>query len=158
MRQSPNDAENRQIARRCEARIGFDYASGSGHYTAPGDSRRWFYGMLDGNGDPAITAAERVIERGLRACVPPGERVYECRPYLNGWEFDPHRVGAPGQPPWPGSALADGEFQFLTTADARLGTFGHYIEQTLIVFGDDLVEQVTYDLDRLLGPGTWIFD
>lgn len=155
-RQSPNDPEHGEIARRCEARVGFDYASGSGRYTAPGDSRRWFYGMLD-HGDPAITAAEHVIERALRACVPPGEWVYECRPYLNGWEFDPHRVGGPGQPGWPGSAIADDEFQFLTTADARLGTFGHYIEQTLVVFGDDLAEQVAPDLDRLLGSGTWSF-
>lgn len=157
-RQSPNDSEHREIARRCEARISFNYASGSGRYTAPVDSRRWFYGMLDGHGAPAIAAAERVIERGLRACVPPGEWVYECRPYLNGWEFDPHRVGGPHQPRWPGSAIADDEFQFLTTADARLGTFGHYIEQTLVVFGDNLVEQVTRDLDRLLGSGTWTFD
>lgn len=98
-----------------------------------------------------------MIERGLRACVRPGERVYEIRPYLNGWEFDPHRVGGPGQPRWPGSAIAHDEFQFLTTADARLGTFGHYIEQTLVVFGADLVDQVADDLDRLLGDGTWSF-
>ena len=150
-------AEAGQIARRCEARIGFDYSSGSGRYSAPVDSRRWFYGMLDGRGDPAIAAAESVIERGLRACVRPGEWVYECRPYLNGWEFDPHRVGGPGQPPWPGNALADDEFQFLTTADARLGTFGHYNEQSLVVYGDDLVEHVADDLDRLLGGGAWTF-
>ena len=83
--------------------------------------------------------------------------MYECRPCLNGWEFDPHRVGGPGQPPWPGSAVADREFQFLTTADARLGTFGHYAEQTLVVFGHELVEQVADDMDRLLGGGTWVF-
>lgn len=157
-RQSLNDIEHWDIASRCEARVGFDYASGTGPYTAPCDSRRWFYGMLDGHGDPVITAAECVIERALRACVSPGEWVYQCRPYLNGWEFDPHRVGGPSQPRWPGSALADDEFQFLTTADARLGTFGHYIEQTLVVFGDDLVAQVTQDLDQLLGSGTWTFD
>lgn len=151
------DAETTLIADRCEARIGFDYASGSGRYSAPPDSRRWFYGMLDGPGDPAIAAAEAVIERGLRACVRPGEWVYQCRPCLNGWEFDPHRVGRPGQPNWPGSAIAHDEFQFLTTADARLGTFGHYAEQTLVVFGDDLVEQVAHDLDRTLGSGTWAF-
>ncbi|MFI2039959.1 hypothetical protein ACH470_35780 [Streptomyces bottropensis] len=32
----------------------------------------------------------------------------------------------------PGSAIADDEFQFLVTADARLGTFAHYAEQTLV--------------------------
>ncbi|MBR7827916.1 DUF2716 domain-containing protein [Actinospica sp. MGRD01-02] len=77
---------------------------------------------------------------------------------LNGWEFDPHRVGAPGQPLWPGRALADDEYQFLTTSDARLGTFAHYTEQTLVVFGYDLIEQVTEDLDDLLGGGTWTFN
>lgn len=155
-RHSLHDAESGRIARRGEARIGFDYASGSGRYTAPLDSRRWFYGMLD-PGAPAISAAEGVIERGLRACVRPGEWVYKCRPYLNGWEFDPHRVGGPGQPPWPGSAIADDEFQFLLTADARLGTFAHYAEQALLVFGDDLIEQVANDLDQLLGDGVWTF-
>ncbi|GAA2057407.1 DUF2716 domain-containing protein [Catenulispora yoronensis] len=157
-RQSLNDAEYLHIARRCEARIGFDYASGSGRYSVPIDSRTWFYGMFGGSGDPVIAAAERVIELGLRACVPPGEWVYEYRPYLNGWEFDPHRVGNPGQPRWPGNALADREFQFLTTADARLGTFGQYAEQTLVVFGNDLIEQVGEELDRLLGGGAWTFD
>lgn len=155
-RQSFNDSDNNRIARRSEARVGFEYASGRGRYTAPVDSRRRFYGLV-GQGDPAIAAAERVIERGLRACVPPGEWVYEYRPFLNGWEFDPHRVGGTGQPPWPGRAVADDEFQFLATADARLGTFGHYSEQTLVVFGADLVEQVADDLDRLLGAGTWTF-
>lgn len=155
-RHSLHDAGSGRIARRCEARVGFDYAGGSGRYTAPVDSRRWFYGMLD-RGTPAIAAAEGVIERGLRACVRPGEWVYECRPYLNGWEFDPHRVGGPGQPPWPGGAIADDEFQFLATADARLGTFAHYAEQTLVVFGADLIEQVADDLDHLLGGGVWTF-
>ncbi|SEE61557.1 DUF2716 domain-containing protein [Streptomyces sp. TLI_105] len=155
-RHSLHDAESGRIARRCEARIGFDYASGSGRYTAPLDSRRWFYGMLD-RGTSAIATAEGIIERGMRACVRPGEWVYESRPYLNGWEFDPHRVGGPGQPPWPGSAIADDEFQFLATADARLGTFAHYAEQALVVFGDDLIEQVADDLDHLLGDGAWTF-
>ena len=74
------------------------------------------------------------------------------------WEFDPHRVSGPGQPRWPGNAVAEDEFQFLTTADARLGTFSHYIEQTLVVFGSDLVAHVADDLDRLLGTGPWTFD
>ncbi|MBR7838799.1 DUF2716 domain-containing protein [Actinospica durhamensis] len=156
-RRSRHDADTRRIAKRGEARIGFDYAGGSGRYNPPMDSRRWFYGMLDGPDDPAIAAVEGVIERGLRACVRPGAWVYECRPYLNGWEFDPHRVGGPGQLPWPGCAVADSEFQFLTTADARLGTFGHYVEQTLVVFGDGLLAQVADDLDRILGGGSWAF-
>lgn len=64
------------IAARGEARISFDYARGQGSYRAPLDSRRWFYGMLDGHRDPVVAAAECVIERGLRACVRPGEWVY----------------------------------------------------------------------------------
>lgn len=156
-RHSLYNDEDGQIARRCEARVRFDYDSGRGRYRAPVDSRRWFYGLLGGRNDPVIAAAESVIERGLRACVRTGEWVYQYRPYLNGWEFDPHRVGGPGQPSWPGSAIADDEFQFLVTADARLGTFGHYAEQTLVVFGEDLLAQVADDLDRLLGGGTWTF-
>ncbi|MGH3630593.1 MAG: DUF2716 domain-containing protein, partial [Sciscionella sp.] len=156
-RHSLHDTESERIARRCEARISFDYAGGSGRYAPPPDSRRWFYGMLK-RGIPAIAAAENVLERGLRACVRPGEWVYEHRPYLNGWEFDPHRVGGPNQPLWPGSAIADDEFQFLTTADARLGTFAHYAEQTLVVFGADLVEHVADDLDKLFSGGARTFD
>jgi hypothetical protein len=155
-RHSLHDAEYGRLARRWEARVGFDYAEGSGRYGSPPDSRRWFYGMFD-RATPALEAAERVMERGLRACVPPGEWVYAYRPYLNGWEFDPHRVGGPGQPRWPGSAIADGEFQFLATVDARLGTFAHYAEEVLVVFGDDLVEQVADELDHLLGGGVWTF-
>jgi hypothetical protein len=61
------------------------------------------------------------------------------------------RCPRPDSPP-------DDEFQFLTTADARLGTFAHYAEQTLVVFGYDLIEQVAEDLDSLLGGGTWTFN
>ncbi|MBW8482623.1 DUF2716 domain-containing protein [Actinomadura parmotrematis] len=156
-RHSLYSGESERIGRRCEARVGFDYDSGRGRYRAPADSRSWFHGLLGGHDDPTIAAAEGVIERGLRACVRPGEWVYEYRPYLDGWEFDPHRVGGPGQPSWPGSAIAGGEFQFLATADARVGTFGHYVERTLVVFGEDLVVQVADDLERLLGDGTWTF-
>lgn len=152
-----NDSTRDQIGRCCEARIEFDYARGSGRYRPPVDSRSWFYGMIGSDDAPAIEAVERVIERGLRACVPPGERVYQYRPYLNGWEFDPHRVGGAGQPHWPGSAVATDEFQFLTAADARLGTFGHYLSQTLVVFGAELVARVAEDLDRLIGNGSWSF-
>lgn len=34
------------------------------------------------------------------------------------------------------------------TADARLGTFAHYAEQTLVVLGEDLVEDVADGLGQ----------
>ncbi|MGK5557363.1 hypothetical protein ACSNOI_37725 [Actinomadura kijaniata] len=69
--------------------------------------------------------------------------MYQYRPYLNEWEFDPHRVGGPGQPPWPGSAINGEEFQFLTTVDARLGTFDLYVEQNFVVFGEGLLPPIS---------------
>lgn len=64
------------------------------------------------------------------------------------------RRGAPGparQPRWPGIAYPDGDYYLYLTADLRLGTFGHPWEDSLCVFGDELLTEVEEDLTALLG-------
>ena len=101
---------------------------------------------------------EHAVQRGLRACMRSGEHLYFQRYGLQGFRFDPQRVGAPGCPNWPGPACAWDEYHFLTTADARLGTYADPTEQTLCVFGTELLDEISGELRWLLGDnGIWAF-
>ncbi|GIH23887.1 hypothetical protein Aph01nite_21970 [Acrocarpospora phusangensis] len=91
------------------------------------------------------------FKRGLLACAVPGEPLYWLNRYHAGSRFDPLRVGGPGQPRWPGRAYPDGDYYVYLTSDLRLGTFGHPWEESLCVFGRDLLTEVEDDLTDLLG-------
>lgn len=99
----------------------------------------------------AVDELQAVIKRGLRACASPGEALYWLDWQHQGYRFDPHRAGAYGQPRWPGSAYPDGDYYLYVTRDVRLGTFGHPWEDSLCVFGDDLLAEVEDRLTALLG-------
>ena len=152
------DAEDSAVWDRVTARLGFQATRRDIRIAAPQDSITWFTGMLDGPEDTLAISVEHVIQRGLRACARPAEHIYFQRFGLQGFRFDPRRVGGPGQPRWPGSACAWDEYHFLTTADARLGTYADPYEQSLCVFGTDLLDEVTDELSRLLrNEGVWRF-
>ncbi|MCK2242473.1 MULTISPECIES: DUF2716 domain-containing protein [unclassified Crossiella] len=115
----------------------------------PAASVTWQLGALAG--ESAGAELERVIERGLRACVKPGEPLYWLDWYHTPYRFDPDRVGGPGQPEWFGEACPNGDYYLYLTPDLRLGTFGHPHEKSLCVFGADLLAEVEQDLTALLG-------
>jgi hypothetical protein len=117
----------------------------------PPASVTWRLDALDSPAGTAADELESTIERGLRACVPPGEPLYWLDWQHVGRRFDHGRVGNPGQPPWPGGAYPDGDYYLYVTADLRLGTFGHPWEYTVCVFGTELLAQVEGDLTEMLG-------
>ncbi len=115
----------------------------------PADSATW---RLDETADLAIRdAVQAAVERALRAAARPDEPLYWLDWQHPGYRFDPPRVGAPGQPRWPGSASPDGDYHLYLTADLRLGTFAHPWEHTLCAFGPTLLPHLTPALTHLLG-------
>jgi hypothetical protein len=100
-----------------------------------------------------LDAADEVgpaVRRALTACVQPGELVFFADPYHQGSAADLHRVGGPGQPRWNASAIADGDYAINAPYDLRFGTFGHPWEDSLCVWGVDLLAEVSDELDALL--------
>ncbi len=117
----------------------------------PPESVAWHLAAIEED-EAGIAALESIVQRGLRATVRPGERVYALHPFVQGYHFDPRRTGGPGQPPTPRCAFPDrGDHRLFTTADLRLGTFGDPWGQSLCVFGGDLLAEVEADLTVLLG-------
>lgn len=114
----------------------------------PVDSATWF---LDGPNDPEL---ERIVVPEVLALARPDELLYWLDWNHTGYRFDPRRVGGPGQPEVPGQVFPDGDYYIYTTHDLRMGTFGHPWENTLCVFGRDLLARVENGLTALLGEPT----
>ncbi|WP_405677516.1 DUF2716 domain-containing protein [Streptomyces sp. NBC_01511] len=150
----------------------FDLRPSISHYpgiTEPPASVTWHVGSTTGT--PAARhrpELDRIIHRGLRACARPGEQLYYDDPYHQGYRFDPRRVDGPGRPRWPGVAYREGDYALYLTSDLRLGTFGHPWEESLCVFGAELLAEVADELTDLLGTvmrrggrnegNVWTFD
>ncbi|GII27812.1 DUF2716 domain-containing protein [Planotetraspora mira] len=118
----------------------------------PPVSATWDLTALKGERDTLVEAIQAIVERGLVACTRPGEFLYWLDWNHAGYRFDPHRVSGPGRPRWPGAVDPDGDYYLYLTSDLRLGTFGHPWEDTLCVFGEDLLAEVEMKLTEVLGP------
>jgi Protein of unknown function (DUF2716) len=152
------DPEDEDVWRRVTARLRFSSRPSGIRISAPQDSLTWSTSMLDHPDDAQTAAVEHAVQRALRTCTNSGEYLYFQRYGLQGFRFDPQRVGAPGRPHWPGTACAWDEYHFLATPDARMGTYADPTEQTLCVFGTELLDEVCDELSRLLGNnGIWTF-
>ncbi|MEU1897575.1 DUF2716 domain-containing protein [Nocardiopsis dassonvillei] len=114
----------------------------------PVDSATWF---LDRPNDPEL---EQIVVPEALALARPDEPLYWLNWNHTGYRFDPRRVGGPGQPEVPGQVFPDGDYYIYTTHNLRLGTFGHPWENTLCVFGRDLLARVENGLTALLGEPT----
>ncbi|MEU3646730.1 DUF2716 domain-containing protein [Lentzea sp. NPDC034063] len=112
--------------------------------TEPADSITWS-NVLDAAEDVAPA-----IRRALKACVKPGELIFFADPYHLGSAADLHRVDGPGQPRWRASPIPDGDYAVLAPYDLRFGTFGHPWEDSLCVWGEELLAEVSDELDALM--------
>jgi hypothetical protein len=119
--------------------------------TEPSASATWHLGALNGPDDQGVDRLQAVVEQGLRVCAPPGEPLYWLDWQHVGYRFDSQRVGHPGQPHWPRGAFPDGDYYLYLVGDLRMGTFGHPWEETLCVFGSQLLTHVEDDLTAILG-------
>ncbi|MGW6723475.1 DUF2716 domain-containing protein [Streptomyces sp. NPDC054995] len=115
------------------------------------DTRHTYGLMRDLPGDHRVARLQDIVERGLRARVRPGEQLYSVSWWHQGYRFDPARVGGSGRPAWPGAACWEGEYYKLLTRDLRMGTFWHPWEESLCVFGAELLAEVEDELAATLG-------
>ncbi|SFR20309.1 Protein of unknown function [Lentzea waywayandensis] len=139
------EAEYRDLLERFKQRFEFN---ASMHdfpgITEPADSVTWS-NLLD-----AADEAAPAVRRALKACVQPGELIFFADPYHLGSAADLHRVDGPGQPRWLQSAIPDGDYAINTPYDLRFGTFGHPWEDSLCAWGEDLLAEVSDELDALM--------
>lgn len=143
--------EHDEIWRRFEKRFEVTYETAYDGFAEPPGSVTWHTEDIESRQDPLLREVEAVIARGLRARARRGDRLYRLKWYINGSVCDPTRVGGAGQPPWPGYSYLPDENVIQVTEDLRMGTYGNFVEESLCVFGADLVAEVEEELTELLG-------
>ncbi|MFD6886456.1 DUF2716 domain-containing protein [Streptomyces sp. NPDC059957] len=99
----------------------------------------------------ALGVLNGIVNRALTELTRPGEPVVWLDWQHTSYVFDPHRVGGPGEPDWPGAVCPNGDYYLYLHPDLRFGTFGHPWEQTLCVWGAGLLAAVEAELTELLG-------
>ncbi|MER7736078.1 DUF2716 domain-containing protein [Streptomyces erythrochromogenes] len=120
-------------------------------FEAPAPSVTWSLDAVDRGGDEPLDELRRITERALRSLAAPGQQLFWLDWQHIGYAFDPHRVGGPGRPRWPGSVYPDGDYYLFLHPDLEFGTFGHPWEGTLTVFGTPLLAAVEARFTALLG-------
>lgn len=146
-----DDPEHYEIWKRFEKRFEVTYETAYDGIAEPPGSVTWHMAAVDHPRDPLLAEVEAVIARGLRACARPGDRLYRLKWHISGSRCDPTRVGRPGQPAWVGYSYLVDENVVQVTGDLRTGTYGNWQEESLCVFGADLVAEVEDELTDLLG-------
>ncbi|MFE1873477.1 DUF2716 domain-containing protein [Streptomyces sp. NPDC059496] len=164
VRQLRGELDTGPVWERLEREFGFrPSTSRFPGFDAPAPSVTWSLDALDQGGDERLDALVRIAQRALREVTAavtglglglgPGDgRTLHWLDWQHiGYAFDPHRVGGPGRPEWPGSVYPDGDYYLYLDPELRFGTLGHPWEHTLCVFGAPLLAEAEAELTVLLG-------
>ncbi|MEU6948152.1 DUF2716 domain-containing protein [Streptomyces sp. NPDC046316] len=119
----------------------------------PCASVTWNLSALDD--DPCDERLDRlvaVVEQGLASCAGPAGTLLALDWQHTSYRFAPHKVGGAGQPAWPLSPYPDGDYFIFLAEDFRFGSFGHPWEGSLCLFGEELLDAASAEVDRVLGP------
>ncbi|MFJ7209378.1 DUF2716 domain-containing protein [Streptomyces sp. NPDC098789] len=136
----------------------FDFRPGMNPATWPAikepvNSVTWSLSSLDD--DPADERLDRlveVVEQALTVCVPPQDTLFALDWQHASFRFSPHFVGGSRQKSWPLSPYPDGDYYIFLSEDFLTGSFGHPWEGSLCLFGQDLLDVASTDIDGILGP------
>ncbi|WFB07908.1 DUF2716 domain-containing protein [Streptomyces sp. LX-29] len=150
------EAEHRRVWDRFSA--GFRFRPGMSPFTWPAikepvASATWSLAALDD--DPEHARLDRLVEvvqQGLTSCVGPRGTLFALDWQHTSYRFAPHEVGGPGQPAWPLSPCPDGDYFIFLSEDFRTGSFGHPWEESICLFGEDLLAAVATEVEAVLGP------
>ncbi|MFI6645454.1 DUF2716 domain-containing protein [Streptomyces sp. NPDC050504] len=149
-------AEERRHWNRFQEQFNFRPGSGStagAGIKEPADSVTWsLTSMFEAADADRVDRFIDVVERGLTSCTKPDHWLIALEWQHPSYWFLPHRVGGEGRPPWPLVPIPDGDYYIILSEDFDSGGFGHPWEETICLFGQDLVESVTDEIDALLGP------
>ncbi|MFD5140734.1 DUF2716 domain-containing protein [Streptomyces sp. NPDC058378] len=120
--------------------------------TEPVDSATWSLRSLPD--DPEYVRLDRLVEivkQGLASSIGPHGRLFALDWQHPAYQFSPHDVGGPEQPDWPLSPYPDGDYFIFLSEDFRVGTFGHPWEESLCLFGQQLLDVVSTGVEQILG-------
>jgi hypothetical protein len=118
----------------------------------PVASVTWSLTALDD--DPGYECLDRmvdVVEQGLASCVGPQGTLLALDWQHTSYRFAPQEAGGPGRPAWPLSPYPDGDYHIYLSEDFRYGSFGHPWEESLCLFGEELLDTVSAEVDKVLG-------
>ncbi|GAA1531681.1 hypothetical protein GCM10009730_46220 [Streptomyces albidochromogenes] len=119
----------------------------------PSASVTWSLDSLpDGEPYEPLDHLVATVKRGLTSCVGPRGTLIALDWQHTSYRFAPHEVGGPGQPRWPLSPYPDGDYFIYLSEDFRTGSFGHPWEHSLCLFGEELLDAVSTEIDKVLGP------
>lgn len=93
-----------------------------------------------------------MVEHALASCVGPQDTLFALDWQHTSYRFAPQGVGGPGQPAWPLSPYPDGDYFIFLSEDFRFGSFGHPWEESICLFGEELLDAASAEVDRVLGP------
>ncbi|MEV6715621.1 DUF2716 domain-containing protein [Lentzea sp. NPDC051208] len=110
----------------------------------PEDSVTW------GNASSAEEAVTNVVRRGLATRAKPDELICWADPRHIGIAGDLRRVGGIGRPEWDEPVVGNGDQAINAPYDLRFGSFGRHHEDSLCVWGADLLAEVSEQLDALM--------
>ncbi|MFE7712721.1 DUF2716 domain-containing protein [Streptomyces sp. NPDC057486] len=150
------EAEYRRVWDRFYAEFQFRPSTSALRWPAikePAASAAWSLAALDV--DPDYERLERlveVVEHGLASCVHRQGTLFALDWQHTSYRFIPHEVGGPGQPAWPLSPYPDGDYYVFLSEDFRMGSFGHPWEQSICLFGEEFLDAVSTEVDKVLGP------
>ncbi|MEV8311115.1 DUF2716 domain-containing protein [Streptomyces flavidovirens] len=110
------------------------------------------YALDDDPGYERLDRLVAVVEQGLSSRVGPAGRLFALDWQHTSYRFAPQEVGGPGQPAWPLSPYPDGDYFIFLAEDFRFGSFCHPWEESLCLFGEELLDAASTEVDRVLGP------
>ncbi len=76
----------------------------------------------------------------FRRCVRPGEMIYALDWQHQCYFFDPHKQVSEDTHLWKVPVLPNGDYYIFLAQDFRFGIFGHPWEQTMCIFGSELLK------------------
>ncbi|MFI8769394.1 DUF2716 domain-containing protein [Streptomyces sp. NPDC053792] len=119
----------------------------------PVASVTWSLAALDnGPDDEHLDRLVAVVEQGLSSCAGPSGTLFALDWQHTSYRFAPQEVGGPGQLDWPLSPYPDGDYFIILAEDFRFGSFGHPWEESLCLFGEELLDVAATEVDKVLGP------
>lgn len=92
-----------------------------------------------------------VVEQGLTSSIGPSGTLLALDWQHTSYRFAPQDVGDPGQLAWPLSPYPDGDYYVYLSEDFRTGSFGHPWEGSLCLFGQELLDAASAEVEKLLG-------
>ncbi|MFF5924435.1 DUF2716 domain-containing protein, partial [Streptomyces flavochromogenes] len=151
-----SDAEERRIWDRFNEKFSFQPSMSPSKWPAikePGASVTWSLATLPDEPDyERLDRLVAVVEQGLSSCVGPSGTLFALDWQHPSYRFVPQEVGGPGQPAWPLSPYPDGDYFIFLAEDFRFGSFGHPWEESLCLFGEELLDVAATEVDKVLGP------